>query len=272
MSDVHGIVLLGGRGTRIREATCGNKHLLPIRGRPLADYGVELLRRCGATRVTAVVCPEDEAEFRRVFAGSSWAVTDVVCQPRPAGTAEALERCGDLVTEPVVLTLWGDNLFEFVPSHLLDGFARHGGGCRVAVTDVDDPRPFSTVTVRDGRVVEVIDEPQRPTTTTVSTGLMVFDAAMLFDQLADVPANTRGERDMMHVVRACLGAGTLGIERIHGRWFDAATSIRALHAATVFADRRGFNHSFDQASESSWTFARPRPLSVSSSTPPDAAS
>ena len=159
-----------------------------------------------------------------------------------------------------------------MPEHLLDGFARQGGGCRVAVTDVDDPRPFSTVTVRDGRVVEVIDKPQRPTTTTVCTGLMVFDSAVLFDQLADVPAHTRGERDMMHVIRACLRAGTLGIERIHGRWFDAATSIHALRAAAVFADHHGFNHFLDQASESSWTFARPRPLSVSSSTPPDAAS
>src|SRR5262249_28176789 len=110
---MQGILLLGGSGSRMRKATSGNKHLLPVAERPMADYGAELLTRCGATEIVAVVTPRDEQAFRGVFAHSRWPVTTFVCQPSPAGTADALERCRAVVSAPVVLTLWGDNLFQY---------------------------------------------------------------------------------------------------------------------------------------------------------------
>jgi glucose-1-phosphate thymidylyltransferase len=268
---MQGILLLGGSGSRMREATSGNKHLLPIDGRPMADYGAELLTRCGATEIIAVVTPHDEEAFRRVFAHSRWPVRRFVCQPRPTGTADALERCRSVISASIVLTLWGDNLFQYAPQHIVDGFADTTTACRIAVTEVDDPRPFSTVAIRDGLVLEVIDKPARPTTTTVCTGLMAFNPTALYRMLPFVPPNERGERDMMHVVRECLRAGTLGYERIRGTWFDAAVSPQTLRAANLFAHRYGFNHSPNET-ESSWTCPALRPLSGSTSTPPDAAS
>lgn len=52
---VHGILLLGGSGSRLRPAYTGNKHLIPIGGRPMAEYGLELFSRCYIETVTAVV-------------------------------------------------------------------------------------------------------------------------------------------------------------------------------------------------------------------------
>ncbi len=268
---MQGILLLGGSGSRMREATSGNKHLLPIDGRPMADYGAELLTRCGATEIIAVVTPCDEQVYRKVLADSRWPVTTFVCQPRPAGTADALERCRAVVSAPTVVTLWGDNLFQYVPQHILDGFTEDLCACRIAVTEVDDPRPFSTVTIREGMVVEVVDKPVRPSTTTVCTGLMAFDTAALYWMLPSVPLNERGERDVMHVVRECRRAGTLGYERIRGSWLDAAVSPHTLRAASLFARRYGFNHS-PNPMEASWTCRCPRTLSGSISTRPDVVS
>lgn len=268
---MQGILLLGGSGSRMREATSGNKHLLPIDGRPMAEYGAELLTSCGATELIAVVTPRDEQAFRRVFARSRWPVQTFVCQPRPAGTADALERCRSVVSASTALTLWGDNLFQYAPQHIVDGITDTAIACRIAVTEVDDPRPFSTVDIRDGLVLAVIDKPARPTTTTVCTGLMAFNTTALYRLLPFVPLNERGERDMMHVVRECLRAGTLGYERIRGTWFDAAVSPHTLRAANLFARRYGFNHS-PKSTESSWTCLAPRPLSGSTSTPPGAVS
>jgi glucose-1-phosphate thymidylyltransferase len=272
---VHGILLLGGSGTRMREACTGNKHLIPIAGRPMADYGLELLTRCGVDAITAVVRPEDEPAFRKLFAASRWGpVTHVVCQPRPAGTADALQRCAGVVGQPLVITLWGDNLFEFVPRRAVERFTANPSAGMITVTTADDPQHFSTVGVEDGAVTSIIDKPSRPMTNLVCTGLMLFDSAALFDALPQVPANARGERDMMHTVRGFLTAGSLTYDTIAGRWFDAAVSPQFLRETELFALRRGFNHMPDTDSQelTSWTLHDRRIRSGSSSTPPAAAS
>ncbi|MGH3824096.1 MAG: sugar phosphate nucleotidyltransferase [Pseudonocardiaceae bacterium] len=271
---VHGILLLGGSGSRMRDACTGNKHLIPIAGRPMADYGLELLNRCGTDTITAVVRPEDEPAFRHLFTRSPWGpVIHIVIQPRPAGTADALQRCADLVEQPLVATLWGDNLFEYVPQTTIQRFTAHPSACMITVTTADDPRHFSTVTVEHGKVTSVIDKPARPTTNTVCTGLMLFESSALFEALPAVPPNARGERDMMHAVRQFATAGALTFDTITGCWFDAAVSPLFLRETELFALRRGFNHSINEPQETrSWTSRNRRIRSGSSSTPPGAAS
>src|SRR5262249_12425756 len=140
-----------------------NKHLIPIADRPMADYGVELLIRCGIGTITTVVRPEDELMFRKVFDHSPWGpVTHVVLQPQPAGTADALQRCADAVDQPLVVTLWGDNLFEFVPEATIQRFAAHPSACMITITTAKKPQHFSTVTIDHDRVTSIIDKPAQP--------------------------------------------------------------------------------------------------------------
>lgn len=241
---IHGILLLGGSGSRMRGACTGNKHLIPIAGRPMVDYDLELLIRCGIDAITAVITPEDERAFREVFARSPWGpVTHVVLQPRPAGTADAVQRCADTVEQPLVATLWGDNLFEFAPETTAQRFTAHPSACMITVTTAEEPQHFSTVTVDQGRVTNVIDKPAQPTLNTVCTGLMLFESSALFESLRSVPQNARGERDMMQSVRQFMTDGSLTFDAITGRWFDAGVSPLFLRQAELFALRRGFNHS-----------------------------
>ena len=69
-TPMHGILLLGGSGSRMRGAWVGNKHLIPIAGRPMADYGLELLTLCGVEAITAVVRPDDE-QVRHAYRSST---------------------------------------------------------------------------------------------------------------------------------------------------------------------------------------------------------
>jgi dTDP-glucose pyrophosphorylase len=130
MLNLHGILLLGGQGTRLRAVKNGNKHLLDVNGRPMADYGFELLTCCGASAITAVVCPADVDAVQHLCARSRWGDrVQLVVQPEPAGTADALERCASRVDQQCVATLWGDNLFEHLPAASCASFVRrHGHG------------------------------------------------------------------------------------------------------------------------------------------------
>ena len=248
--SIHGILLLGGSGSRMRDTCTGNKHLIPIAGRPMADYGLELLTRCGVDAITAVVRPVDEPIFQKVFTHSPWGpVTNIVFQPRPAGTADALQRCVKVVEQPLVATLWGDNLFEFVPQATVQRFAAHPSACMITVTIAEEPRHFSTVTLDHDRVTGITDKPAQPTTNMVCTGLMLFQSRALFDALPAVPQNAQGEHDMMYAVRQFMAAGSLTFDTITGRWFDAAVSPLFLRETELFAIRRGFNHSTIESKE-----------------------
>ncbi|MFI6168877.1 sugar phosphate nucleotidyltransferase [Nocardia sp. NPDC051052] len=269
-NHVHGILLLGGSGSRLRPAYTGNKHLIPIGGRPMAEYGLELLRRCDIETITAVVTPEDATYFQRLFVNVAprLSITYVV-QPRPLGTADALQRCADSVEQPFVATLWGDNLFEVTPRSTVHRFVADPAPCMITVAESTAPHHFSVAAVHDGRVTDIIDKPAEPTANTVCAGLMLFDSETLFRSVSAVRPNARGEREAMDIVRGFMRTGQLTFDRLCGRWFDAAVSPAFLREAELFALRRGFNHSVPEQQETpSWTSpTRPRRFGSTSTQP-----
>ncbi|MFD0361342.1 sugar phosphate nucleotidyltransferase [Nocardia sp. GCM10030253] len=268
--QVHGILLLGGSGSRLRPAYTGNKHLIPIGGRPMAEYGLELLSRCGIRTVTAVVRPDDSDHFRRLFGRAVPDLSiDYVIQPHPLGTADALQRCEDSVEDPFVATLWGDNLFEVAPRSAVQRFVSDPAPCMITVAESASPQHFSVVTIDDGRVTEILDKPPQPPGNTVCAGLMLFDSADLFRAVREVRQNHRGEREAMDAVREFMRAEELAFDRLSGRWFDAAVSPAFLHDVELFALRRGFNHSTPKQQETPpWTSpTRPRRFGSTSTRP-----
>ncbi len=249
---VHGVLLLGGRGTRVRALGAPNKHLLSVGGRPMAEYGFEFLVRCGIDAITAVVAPEDEAVYRYLGERSWWgARTRFVIQPAPLGTAHALELCADAIRQPHVAALWGDNLFEYVLPDSCQRFTAGRHACKIHLTTAARPQDFAVVSVERQQVTRVEDKPVSPRSATVCTGFILFDTAALFEVVDTIVHDQRGERDIMHGVRCYLDAGYLDFEHIRGNWFDAATSSEALRKADKFATEYGFNrnHSEEDRSE-----------------------
>ncbi|MFG1796720.1 sugar phosphate nucleotidyltransferase [Nocardia sp. NPDC049149] len=269
-TPVHGILLLGGSGSRLRPAYTGNKHLIPIGGRPMAEYGLELLRRCEIESVTAVVRPEDSTYFQRLFTRTAPQIPiTYVVQPDPLGTADALQRCARSVEHPFVATLWGDNLFEVAPRSTVRRFLADPAPAMITVAESTAPQHFSVVAVQSGRVTDIIDKPAKPTANTVCAGLMLFDTDVLFRSLCEVRQNARGEREAMDAVRRIMHAGQLTFDHLNGRWFDAAVAPAFLREAELFALRRGFNHSMPEHEEtpSCTSTTRPRPFGSTSTQP-----
>ena len=51
-----GVLLAAGKGTRLRPLThTGPKHLLPIAGKPIIQYGIEKLQRMGLEELAIIV-------------------------------------------------------------------------------------------------------------------------------------------------------------------------------------------------------------------------
>src|SRR5512132_3198133 len=94
-----GLILSGGKGTRLRPITYTSaKQLVPVANKPVLFYGIEALAEAGI-RDIGIVVGDTQAEIRAAVGdGSAWGVSVTYIEQRaPLGLAHAV-----LVSEPFI--------------------------------------------------------------------------------------------------------------------------------------------------------------------------
>jgi glucose-1-phosphate thymidylyltransferase len=245
---VKGVVLAGGTGSRLDPLTrITNKHLLPIYDRPMIEYAIEALVGAGVEEIMIVTGGTHAGEFLRLFGnGQGHGIETLVYayQEQPGGIAEALGLAEHFVEQGRCVVMLADNVFELSLRSVVERFRSQQYGARIVLAQEDDAEHLRHLGVPEldgeGRLVRVVEKPERPPSSYAVTGVYFFDGAV-WDVLPSLEPSGRGELEIADVINWYVERGALEYDVIEGFWGDAGESIDAYYEVNDFVRRNAAN-------------------------------
>ncbi len=233
-----GIILAGGRGTRLHPLTLPiSKQLLPVYDKPMIYYPLSMLMLAGIREILVISTPEDLPLFQRLLKdGSQWGLCfSYAEQDQPRGLADAFRVGASFIGgEPSCLIL-GDNIFF---GGGLTGLLEHAAalqeGALIFAYPVRDPERYGVVEFdAAGRVLSLAEKPKKPRSSFAVPGIYFYDAHVV-DLAAGLQPSVRGELEITDLNRLYLEMGQLRVQAL-GRgvaWLDAGTHESLLQSAS----------------------------------------
>lgn len=210
------VILAAGEGTRLRPFTVSRpKVMIPIGNRPILEYVVQALAANGITDIVLVVGYMKERIMSFFGNGSRFGVRiSYAIQDKQLGTAHAALAVRDRIKEDFILVA-GDNIID---AQVIQDLLQHKGGMSMLVTDSEMPSKYGVVQIEAGRVVDIIEKPDKGVGNIINTGIYRFPPE-IFDFLER--GVMTGKSGITHVLHSCISKLNMDVVRSTGRWMDA---------------------------------------------------
>jgi len=239
VQPLKGLILSGGRGTRLRPIThTSAKQLVPVANKPVLFYGLEAMARAGIEDVGVIIAPETGDEIRAATGdGSRFGVRiTYVTQAEPLGLAHAvLTAEAFLAGSPFVMYL-GDNLLQGGIEDLVGDFRRNQPDALILLTKVPDPEHYGVAELSEGAVVRLVEKPSDPQTDLALVGVYMFTSA-IHDAARAIEPSGRGELEITDAIQHLVdGGGRVEPHVVRGWWKDTGRREDMLEANRLVLD------------------------------------
>jgi glucose-1-phosphate thymidylyltransferase len=222
---MRGIVLAGGKGTRLGELTkVTNKHLLPVGPYPMVYHPLKKLVGAGVTDVLLVSGTEHMGDFVELLGsgrGHGCNLTYRV-QDEAGGIAQALGLAELFCTGAHCVVILGDNIFRDPLADLVVASEAQPDRAWVMLKQVADPQRYGVAELRGDRIVSIEEKPKRPRGDFAVAGVYLYPPDV-FGVIKTLRPSARGELEITDVNRHYLEQGRLAHRVLSGYWTDAGT-------------------------------------------------
>src|SRR6266550_81232 len=221
-ADVKGLILSGGKGTRLRPLTYTSaKQLVPVANKPVLFYGIEAIAEAGITDI-GIVVGDTQAEIRAAVGdGSRWGVkVQYIEQDAPRGLAHAVKISRDYIgDEPFVMYL-GDNLLNKGITQFVREFDEQKPAAQILLTHVPDPQMFGVAQLENGKVVRLVEKPKEPIGDLALVGVYMFGPDV-FESVNRIKPSLRNELEITDAIQDLIDRGlTVRPHIVEGWWKD----------------------------------------------------
>ncbi len=232
-----GIILAGGRATRLRPLTLiTSKQLLPVYNKPMIYYPIETLIKAGITDILIIIAPDYSGHFLNLLGDGKefGAHFSYAVQKEPKGLADAFIIGEDFIGNDDVTMILGDNIFDQDFSKDIQGFK---GGAMVFAKQVDDPERFGVVEFDENmKALSIEEKPQQPKSNYAVVGLYTFDNRVV-EYAKNLQPSARGEIEVTDLNNIYLKNGEMTVNIFNGLWEDAGTFDSLLRVSNIMAEK-----------------------------------
>jgi glucose-1-phosphate thymidylyltransferase len=227
-----GLILSGGKGTRLRPLTFTlAKQLVPLANKPVLVRVIETLRNAGITEVGIVVgdtAPDIKAELARRELGVS---LTFIPQDSPDGLAHAVKISRDFLGDDRFVMYLGDNALEGGVTNLIRAFDHGDWNSQIVLKRVKNPSAYGVAALKpDGSIERLVEKPAHPPSDLALVGVYMFDHHV-FEAVSAIQPSWRGEYEITDAIQWLIEQNYRVVPYEHsGWWFDTGKAPDLLEA------------------------------------------
>tara|TARA_B100000902_G_C27235067_1_gene876921 strand:- start:495 stop:1373 length:879 start_codon:yes stop_codon:yes gene_type:complete len=238
-----GIILAGGRGTRLYPTTSVvSKQLLNVYDKPLIYYPLFTLMLAGIREILIISAEDQYPQYERLFGdGSQLGISiQYEIQKEPNGLPEAFIVGEEFIGDDNVCLILGDNIIFGNQLDVLLKKSQTGVGGTVLTYPVKDPERFGIVEFErfdEGEVVSIEEKPTHPKSNRALTGVFFFDNRCIEYAKQLVPSE-RNELEIVDLCKKYLTNKELRVTNLSRTmtWVDAGTFKSLLLASNLICN------------------------------------
>ncbi len=223
---IRGVILAGGKGTRMGELTkVTNKHLLPVGAWPMVYHPLKKLVGAGLSDILLVSGTEHMGDFVELLGSGTSHGCNLTyrVQDEAGGIAQALGLAEHFCGGSRSCVLLGDNIFSDPLVPFVEKSNSRPDWAWIGLKQVPDPGRYGVAELKGDRIVDIEEKPQvNPKSDLAVVGIYIYPPDA-FELIKTLKPSRRGELEITDLNNHYIRQGRMGFSVLDGYWTDAGT-------------------------------------------------